>query len=92
MQPDIRRRGRAPQPTRSAHGSHAGDLPNLVVNVAGRGSLNSKTDHATLSAGALTVFDADGSALVIHADEDDLIADPSGNSGARIACGVISAG
>ena len=75
-----------------SHGSHAGDLPNLDVNVAGRGSLNATTDDATLSAGLLSVFDANGSALVIHADPDDLITDPTGNSGARIACGVISAG
>jgi Cu-Zn family superoxide dismutase len=38
----------------------------------------------------LSVFDADGSALVIHAAEDDLVTDPSGNSGTRIACGVIA--
>lgn len=74
------------------HGSHAGDLPNLDVNVAGRGTLNSRTDHATLSAGPLSVFDANGSALVIHADPDDLVTDPTGNSGARIACGVMTAG
>lgn len=72
------------------HGAHAGDLPNLTVNVAGRGHLNAKTDHATLSAGPLTVFDADGSAIVIHASPDDFTSQPAGNSGPRIACGVIS--
>jgi Cu-Zn family superoxide dismutase len=38
------------------------------------------------------VFDADGGSLVVRADGDDVITDPSGNSGARIACGVISVG
>jgi Cu-Zn family superoxide dismutase len=79
-------------PLGATHGGHAGDLPNLVVNDEGRGRLNSATDSASLSTGPLSVFDADGSALVIHADPDDGITDPTGNSGARIACGVIQAG
>lgn len=79
-------------PGGGTHGSHAGDLPNLVVNAAGRGTLNATTDHATLSAGPVSVFDLDGSALVIHAGEDDLVTNPTGNSGPRIACGVIVAG
>ena len=79
-------------PPATAHGSHAGDLPNLVVNGAGIGHLDVTTDHATLSAGPLTIFDGNGSALVIHAREDDLHTDPTGNSGDRIACGVIVPG
>jgi Cu-Zn family superoxide dismutase len=71
-------------------GPHAGDLPNLVVNPAGVGHLNATTDRATLSAGPTTVFDADGSALIIHAGPDDQITDPTGNSGGRVACGVIT--
>jgi len=70
-------------------GPHAGDLPALTVNKAGVGHLNVTTDRATLSAGATSVFDGSGSALVIHADPDDQVTDPTGNSGARIACGVI---
>jgi Cu-Zn family superoxide dismutase len=73
------------------NGPHAGDLPNLAVNPAGVGHLNATTDHATLSSGPISVFDADGSALVIHADTDDQLTDPTGNSGGRIACGVIEA-
>ena len=73
------------------HGDHAGDLPNMIVNVAGQGRRVGTTDGATLSPGALSVFDANGSALIIHAGEDDLHTDPTGNSGARIACGVIVA-
>jgi Cu-Zn family superoxide dismutase len=73
------------------HGSHAGDLPNLVVNEAGRGRLNATTDRATLTPGNLSLFDANGSAVVIHAGPDDQHSDPSGKSGARVACGVIVA-
>lgn len=70
-------------------GPHAGDLPNLTVNEAGVGHLNTTTDLVTLSSGAATLFDANGSALVIHANPDDQVTDPTGNSGGRIACGVI---
>lgn len=90
--PDFAAAGPHHNPLGVAHGSHAGDLPNLIVNPEGRGHLNATTDHATLSAGPLSVFDADGSALIIHAAEDDLVTNPTGNSGARIACGVIAAG
>ena len=70
-------------------GAHAGDLPVLLVNEEGVGHLNAITDLATLSAGPTSIFDADGSALVIHASPDDQVTDPTGNSGGRIACGVI---
>ena len=71
-------------------GAHAGDLPNLVVNAEGRGHLDAVSDRATLSAGPLSLDDADGSALIIHAAEDDQQATTAtGNSGARIACGDV---
>ena len=70
-------------------GAHAGDLPNLEVNASGVGHLNDSTDRATLSPGPTTVFDPNGSALVIHALQDDQFTNPTGNSGDRIACGVI---
>jgi Cu-Zn family superoxide dismutase len=70
-------------------GPHAGDLPNLVVNRAGVGHLNTVTDRVSLSAGPATLFDADGSALIIHAQPDDQMTHPTGGSGGRIACGVI---
>lgn len=73
-------------------GAHAGDLPNLVVNVAGRGHLDAMSHHATLSAGPVSLLDGDGTAIVIHANEDDQVTNPTGNSGPRIACGVIRAG
>lgn len=79
-------------PAGSTHGAHAGDLPNLTVNTEGIGHLNARVSGLTLSQGTTSVFDADGSALVVHAAEDDLVTDPTGNSGARVACGVIVAG
>jgi superoxide dismutase, Cu-Zn family len=68
---------------------HAGDLGNITVGTDGTGTATVKTDRFTLSIGPTSLQDADGSALVIHADPDDLTTDPSGNSGARIACGVV---
>lgn len=87
--PDFAAAGSHHNPTGATHGHHSGDLPNLTVNAEGRGRLNATTDNATLSAGSRSVFDANGSAIVIHASQDDYQTDPTGNSGARIACGVI---
>lgn len=71
-------------------GPHAGDLPNIRIDAQGAGRLETTTDRITLGSGPTSLFDADGSALVIHAAPDDHRTDPTGNSGARIACGVIS--
>jgi Cu-Zn family superoxide dismutase len=73
----------------SAQGPHAGDLPNMSVDGLGAGRLETVTDRITIAAGPNSVFDADGSALVIHAGSDDYRTDPMGNSGGRIACGVL---
>ena len=71
-------------------GPHAGDLPNLVVNGAGVGHLDATTDRVTLSQGPATLFDATGSAFIIHANPDDQVTNATnGGSGARIACAVI---
>ncbi len=70
-------------------GPHAGDLPNITIAADGSGRMESATDRIALGAGATSLFDADGSALVIHAAPDDFKTDPTGNSGSRIACGVI---
>jgi Cu-Zn family superoxide dismutase len=75
----------------SPTGPHAGDLPNLIVNEDGIGHLDTTTELATQSAGTTSIFDADGSALVIHALVDDQVTNATGNSGARIACGPILA-
>ena len=83
-------------PTARQHGSlnpqghHLGDLPNLDVDEHGAGRLEFAIAGATMS-GAAGLLDADGTALVIHAAADDYRTDPSGNSGARLACGVFRA-
>src|SRR5688500_8323818 len=77
---------------RNPAGAHAGDLPELVVAANGTASYATTTNRLTLGAGLLSLFDADGSSIVIHADPDDHVTDPTGNSGARIACGQIVAG
>lgn len=69
-------------------GPHAGDLPN--VEVAANGVLGSTV--VLPGASMASLLDADGAALVIHAAPDDYMTDPSGNSGARIACAVIRPG
>jgi Cu-Zn family superoxide dismutase len=67
-------------------GMHRGDLPNLIVDGGGHGSLDATIDGASLA----DLLDADGAAIVVHAAADDYKTDPSGNSGARIACGVLN--
>jgi Cu-Zn family superoxide dismutase len=66
-------------------GPHAGDLPNVDVAANGVLSATVTVPGATMA----NLLDADGAALVIHAAADDYMTDPSGNSGARIACAVI---
>jgi superoxide dismutase, Cu-Zn family len=72
-------------------GPHAGDLPNVTVAANGMlGETLTLTGASLTGAGAAGVLlDGDGAALVIHATADDYATDPSGNSGARIACAVI---
>jgi superoxide dismutase, Cu-Zn family len=70
-------------------GPHAGDLPNVTVDPDGKGRLETFTERVTLGPGSTSLLDADGTALVVHADADDFRTDPSGNTGARIACGVV---
>ncbi len=70
-------------------GPHEGDLPNIEIGADGTGTLTA-TIPGTLSDGANPMLDTDGAAIVIHAGPDDMKTDPSGNSGGRIACGVIT--
>ena len=85
-------------PTDAVHGMenpegpHAGDLPNIAATAEGGGALvDIAAEGVTLGEGENSLFDADGSAIVVHADPDDYKSDPAGNSGERIACGVIEA-
>lgn len=93
--PDFAAAGSHFNPTAAQHGMdnpngpHAGDLPNIEIDADGNGSYEATTTLVTLTAGDNALFDSDGSALVIHANPDDMVTDPSGDSGDRIACGVI---
>jgi len=84
-------------PTNAHHGvnnaqdphPHLGDLANLVVGKNGKANASFLVGGVTLGGDANSLFHEGGTALVIHAKADDLKSDPSGNSGDRIACGVI---
>lgn len=74
------------------HPFHMGDLPQLSVPATGSGSMRAATSRVTLSDGPLSLFDADGSAIIVHGNPDQMITgEPkSGVSGGpRVACGVI---
>ncbi|MGE0178739.1 MAG: superoxide dismutase family protein [Sphingomonas sp.] len=73
---------------RNPSGRHRGDLPNLIVGAGGSGVL-SFTVRGAMLRGETAILDVDGAAVMIHARPDDYRTDPSGNSGARIACGVL---
>jgi len=96
--PDFKSAGPHFNPDQTKHGfmtpegPHAGDLPNMLVTKDGSGRFEAKTDAFTLKGGAASIFDSDGSALVIHAGVDDYMTDPTGNAGDRAACGLIVAG
>ena len=74
------------------HPFHMGDVPNLEVGADGKGAMKIVTTRVTLSDGPLSVFDADGTAIIIHGNEDKGTtgAPKSGVSGGpRVACGVL---
>lgn len=74
------------------HPFHMGDIPNLDVNAAGVGRLRHTTSRITLSPGPLSVFDSNGSAVVVHLNVDQGIPGAAGSGvsgGPRIACGII---
>ena len=72
------------------HPFHLGDLPNLEVGKGGIGRLAYTTSRITLSPGPLSIFDGDGSAVVLHQNRDKGVPGEQGASGGpRVACGVI---
>lgn len=95
--PDFMSAGGHFNPTNRQHGlnnpqgPHAGDAPNLMVEADGDAEFDYVFSGVSLATGPNSLADADGTALVIHAGEDDQMSDPAGNSGARIACGVVMA-
>jgi Cu-Zn family superoxide dismutase len=85
--PDAKQHG-----TQNPEGPHAGDLPNLVVEEDGSADTTLTIPSGLLTEGPTSMLGTEQRALVIHADPDDEKTDPSGNSGARVVCGVIERG
>jgi superoxide dismutase, Cu-Zn family len=90
--PDFKSAGPHFNPTNKKHGlknkqegHHAGDMENFKVGASGRASVTLHNSDVTLD--QLTANG--GTALVVHEKADDMMTDPSGNSGDRIACGEI---
>ena len=75
---------------RNPMGPHAGDMNNFVVRANGTARLTITDPRVNLGTGKYSLFTDGGTSLVIHAKADDMKTDPSGNSGDRIACGVIA--
>jgi superoxide dismutase, Cu-Zn family len=79
-------------PTGKPHGApgpdhHAGDMPMLQVDASGNATLTADLEGVSIGGGATDIV---GKSVVVHKDADDYKSQPAGNSGARIACGVIT--
>src|SRR5690606_27187319 len=75
---------------RVGHGvHHGGDSDNIVANADGVATADARFEGVTLGAGAPT--DIVGKGVIVHADPDDYATQPTGNAGARLACGVVQA-
>ena len=94
--PDFKSAGPHFNPEAKKHGlenpegHHAGDMHNFTVDAKGKADLKLEDADVILGDGAHSLFGNGGTAIVIHAKADDMKTDPSGNSGDRIACGVIT--
>jgi superoxide dismutase, Cu-Zn family len=93
--PDFKSAGGHFNPDSKKHGfdnpdgHHAGDMKNFTVDAGGEAKVKLEDADATLKDGPHSLL-SNGAAIVIHAKADDYKTDPSGNSGDRIACGVIT--
>jgi Cu-Zn family superoxide dismutase len=93
--PDFKTAGGHFNPANKKHGRdnpagpHNGDMPNIEVGPDGKATTSLLDTNVTLSDGPNSLFQEGGTSIVIHAMQDDYKTDPAGNSGARIACGVI---
>jgi len=83
--PDAKQHG-----TENPMGPHAGDLSNFTVKADGTAQVTISDERVNLGDDASSLFTGGGTSLVIHAKADDMKTDPSGNSGDRIACGLIT--
>jgi Cu-Zn family superoxide dismutase len=76
--------------SQNAEGPHLGDLPNVTVGADSQAVVRAVTPGGSLRGAPEMLLDADGAAVIIHAASDDYRTDPSGNSGDRAACGVVT--
>src|SRR5829696_7444338 len=83
--PDSKKHG-----LKNPEGPHAGDMNNFMVSRRGTANATVTDTRVNMGDAANSLFTNGGTSLVIHASADDMKTDPSGNSGARIACGVIT--
>ena len=79
-------------PTNQPHPNHKGDLPNFTPDASGKAQVTAMIEGVSLNGATMPALDADGAAMIIHANADDMMSQPSGDAGARIACGVITMG
>ena len=83
-------------PKNAQHGSanpkgpHAGDLPNVTIEANGQGHLEYTNSRVSVESGPGYLLGTTGTSVIVHENADDLLSDPAGNSGARVACGVIT--
>lgn len=84
----------APHGLLNAGGPDGGDLPNIFADSAGQVRTEIFTNRARIASNGpgQWLWDADGSALIIHANADDHVSQPIGGAGDRVACGVMAAG
>ena len=71
-------------------GPHAGDMNNFTVDAKGNAKTTITNKNVTMGSEANSIYANGGTALMIHAAADDMKTDPSGNAGARNACGTIT--
>ena len=79
-------------PVTENHPYHSGDLVNIEIGPRGTGSMSTTTSRIALSPGNLSIFDADGGSIIIHALPDLYCPDPGDANcagGARVACGIF---
>ncbi|RYG74506.1 superoxide dismutase family protein [Lentibacillus lipolyticus] len=94
--PDFKTAGNHLNPTGKQHGlmhpegAHLGDLPNLEADSGGLVDAELMLPEATLLDGKKSLLNGEGTALIIHEGQDDGVSQPGGNSGARVACGLIA--
>jgi superoxide dismutase, Cu-Zn family len=94
--PDFKSAGNHFDPEKKEHGllhpkgAHSGDLPNLIVEDDGKFDGTLMASGVTMKEGKTSLLQSRGTSLIIHKGKDDGMTQPAGNSGERIACGVIS--